>query len=176
VPIKKLEDFKGLRMRAPETPEFIALYKSYGAIPVPMAWAEVYSALQQGVVDGVGADWAGLLTSKLHEVTKYAIELSHVRIIGTLIVSEKWFKTLPDDVKMAIEQAGYESQQVARDHDTRHQAAGKKECIRVGMKVYTPPDVTPFRNAAKSIYPKFYKTVGKETIEWVQNVGQEVSY
>jgi tripartite ATP-independent transporter DctP family solute receptor len=173
-PVEKLEDFKGLRIRCGESPEFIGLYKAFGAIPVPMPWPETYSALQQGIVDGVDGDWGSCLAAHHYEVVKYGIEVNHVLITGALTVSEKWFKKLPDDIKMAIVQAAHESQPIVRKHDYIFQASCKKQMIAKGLKCFEPTDYTPFREAVRPMYPQFYDKVGKENIEWVQRVGMEI--
>jgi len=172
VPIKNMADFSGVKIRCMESPEPLALYKAYGAVPVPMAFPEVYAALQQGVVDGVDCEYAGCWMAKIQEVTKYVTELNHIFIFIVPTVSEKWFKNQPDDVKMAILQAGMESEKVCREFMTDSNMRARKRWEKYGTEIYEPEDIEKFRDIGKKIWPNFYERAGKENIDWVINVGK----
>lgn len=172
VPIKEMSEFAGVKIRCMESPEPLALYKAYGAVPVPMAFPEVYGALQQGVVDGVDCEYAGCWMAKIQEVTKYVTELNHIYIFIVPTVSEKWFKNQPEDVKMAILQAGIESQKVCRDFMNDSNMRARKRWEEYGVKIFKPEDIEKFRAVGKKIWPEFYERAGKENIDWVVNVGE----
>src|ERR1700737_1834972 len=77
-PIEKQEDLKGFKIRLPVAPYFIALFQRLGASPTPINFAEVYSALQTGVVDGQENPLVLIDTAKLYEVQKYCSMTNHI--------------------------------------------------------------------------------------------------
>ncbi len=104
--IKTPEDMKGLKIRTMQIPAHQELVRSLGASPTSVPWMEVYSALQTGVVDGANLPTVGSLQQNLHEVLKYITVDNHVYSLSFIIVSEKWFQSLPSDLQDAVEMAG----------------------------------------------------------------------
>jgi C4-dicarboxylate-binding protein DctP len=141
-----------------------------------MPFPEVYTALQQGVVDGVDCEYIGCWGAKITEVVKHIIELNHALIIGTVSVSKKWYDKLPGDIQMAIKQAAFESQAPVREYGAKVISDMKNRWKNYGTDIYEPADLSPYIKAGKSIYPQFYKKVGKENIEWVEKVAEQIEY
>lgn len=100
--IEKLEDFKGLKMRAPETPVYIDMFTALGANPTPIPYSEVYTAMQTGVVEGVEVAAEPMYTSKFHEVGKYIVRTNHIFSTMCPLINEKKFKSLPEDVQQIM--------------------------------------------------------------------------
>lgn len=84
-PLKSVEDFKGLRMRAASNPTQIAAWKSIGAAPMPLNWGEIYSSLQQGLIDGQESALSSIYIERFFEVQKY------VSLTGHIYTAEVWF-------------------------------------------------------------------------------------
>lgn len=163
-PITKPDDMKGLKIRTMESPEFLALYKAYGATAVPMPWPEVYTSLKQGVIDGVESVLSAALAQKHHEVVKYAAHIQEVFSVSPFAVSDKWFRSLPTDIQEAIVKAEQQVRQLHRDADLKLEDESVKQFEAAGVKV-TIPDKKPFQAIARTIYPQFYAQVGRENIE-----------
>jgi len=173
-PINKPEDYKGLKIRTMESPPFIALYKAMGAIPVPMAITEVYTALSQGTIDGIDGALTSQLEFKHIEVLKYAAVTDHVILLFPFSVAEKWWQGLPSDVRQAILTAELEARPVQRKADAEYNKQIEDEWIKRG-KVITHPDIMPFQRIAEGIYPQFYDKVGgKERIDMIRKIGEEM--
>jgi tripartite ATP-independent transporter DctP family solute receptor len=159
-PINKLEDIRGLKIRCMEAPVFIEMLKAWGAIPTPISWTEVYMALSQGVVDGQETVINAAMDQKHLEVTKY-IALTYDSItLRPLIISEKWWRSLPSDIQTVVGQATKEAtammrQKILEFEDQTIEMAQKKYKVTI-----TKPDLKPWREATKKIYPKFEKVVG----------------
>jgi tripartite ATP-independent transporter DctP family solute receptor len=100
------EDMAGLKIRTMEIPAHQEMVRSLGASPTAVPWMEVYSALQTGVVDGAELPTVGSLQQNLHEVLKYITIDNHVYSLSFIIVSEKWFQSLPADIQEAVLLAG----------------------------------------------------------------------
>jgi len=170
-PIMKPEDLKGMKIRTMESPEFLAMYRAYGAMPVPMPQTETYMALKQGVIDGADSPLGAVAPLKHNEVVKYAARIQHLFSISPLCVSEKWFGSLPPDIQEAIVKAEQQVRQLHREADIQQDDGGVKEFEAAGVKV-TFPDRKAFQVIGRSIYPQFYNQVGRENIEMILKTGE----
>jgi tripartite ATP-independent transporter DctP family solute receptor len=170
--VERPQDYDGLKIRTMESPPFIELYKAMGAIPVPMSITEVYTALQQGTIDGIDGSLPAQLEFKHIEVLDYAAVTDHVILLFPFTVSQDWWESLPDDVRQAIRTAEAEARELQRNADGAYNAKIEAEWEARG-KTVSHPDIEPFRAIAKEIYPQFYDKVGgKEIIEKVQALGE----
>lgn len=105
-PITSRADVAGLRIRTPGAPVWVAAGKALGGVPTPMAWSEIYSALQLGAIDAVEAQPAGAVGSRFYEVTKYLTKTEHIQLITGIVVGDTWWNRLsPEDQKIVAEAA-----------------------------------------------------------------------
>jgi tripartite ATP-independent transporter DctP family solute receptor len=165
--VQKLEDMQGLKWRVPNNPVFIEEYKSWGINPIPMAWSEVFSSLQTGVIHGGDNVLRNLVDFKLYEVEKYATVTKHMIEFVPIVVSEKFFQEQPKEIQEALTKAvnhawawGFFA--MAED-DERTKAYLREK----GMTI-DEPDVSAWKERAVKIWPKFYdKAGGKDVIDKV---------
>jgi tripartite ATP-independent transporter DctP family solute receptor len=154
--INSPEDLKGLKIRVPEAPISIANLEALGANVVTMSFNELYSALQQQVVDGQENAYPTISSSKLYEVQKYVAETNHMWGAYIIVGSEKWFSSLSDDQKKIVQEAAIEASKYQRQLFREEQEKNKQNLIDKGMKV-TTPDLEPFRALSSPVYEGFYK-------------------
>ena len=148
------EDFKGLKIRLMEAPIHMDTYAAMGASPTPIAYAEVYSALQLGVVDGCENALASIGEMKWYEVAKY---LSRVPVFSNacaLIMNlDKW-----NELSVVQQQAITESARIGLDLIDEGYLSNGEEALKVmeksGVIISTPPSLDPFIEATKSVYEK----------------------
>ncbi len=114
-PLRKVEDFKGLKMRIQSSKVLEAQMKALGANPQVMAFSEVYSALQQGVVDGTENPMSNLYTQKMHEVQKHLTLSDHGYLGYAVIVNKKFWEGLPADLRATLEKAMQDATAYERD-------------------------------------------------------------
>ncbi|MFW6028088.1 MAG: TRAP transporter substrate-binding protein [bacterium] len=172
-PIEKPEDYEGLKIRTMESPPFIEMYKAMGASPVPMSITEVYSALQQGTIDGIDGSLPAQLEFKHIEVLDYAAVTDHVVLLYPLTVSESWWQSLTDEQREAIKTAELEAREIQREADKEYNAGIEAEWVERG-KTITHPDIEAFQEVAKTIYPQFYDTIGgKEIVDRIDEIGKD---
>ncbi|MDR1932550.1 MAG: TRAP transporter substrate-binding protein [Spirochaetales bacterium] len=168
-PVTRLEDLQGLKIRV--TPSEIPLetFKAWGVEPIPMAWAEVFTGLQQRVIDGQENPYTTIPSSKFTEVQKYVTEIHYMMWTGPLLVSERFFQSLPDNLKAAMVAAGKESADWERQFNTTLTDDAKAAITKAGMILSgAPEDEAEWQRRAQSIWPRFYdKAGGKEWAEWV---------
>src|SRR5512146_1321207 len=113
-PIVKPEDLKGIKLRVPS-----GVWRADGAKPTPLAYGEVFAALQAGVMDGQENPFAQIWGGKFYEVQKYLSLTDHVYTPAYSIVSERFWKTLPPDVQQVLAKISVEVGDFARKEGAR---------------------------------------------------------
>ena len=108
-PINSLADMKGLKIRVPEAQNYVRAMQLLGASPTPVAWGELYTALETGVVAGFENKCEAAFNAKLHEQTKFAAYTGHIFCINPFLCSERWFSGLPRDIQQIMLDAARES-------------------------------------------------------------------
>ncbi|MCB2055835.1 MAG: DctP family TRAP transporter solute-binding subunit [Geminicoccaceae bacterium] len=137
-PIRTPADMVGLKMRTMNIPLHMEIVSNLGASPTPIAWAELYTSLQTGVVDGQENAIATFLIPKLEEVQDYMVLDGHVYSVNTLLLNEAWYQSLPDDLKAVVQQAGRIARTVNRGLTTSTEIMGLEYLKENGVEVYAP--------------------------------------
>jgi len=163
-PIEKPEDLKGIKIRTMENKIHLAAFRAFGASPTPMAWGEVYTALQQGTIDAEENPIAIIYTSKLFEVQKYLALTGHFYSPALLLMSMKAYNSLPEDTRKIVLDAAVECGTFERNLLRDDEAKQLEELKSKGMQV-TTPDKTPFQDAAAPVYKEFEAQFGKDMID-----------
>lgn len=108
-PVAALSDIQGKKFRVIPSPPRVGAYQDWGAVPRPMEFGEVYTALQQGTLDGMENPPDVIYKSKLHEVAKYYTITEHFAFASVVIVSKRWLDGLPKEQRDAVLKAGTET-------------------------------------------------------------------
>jgi len=173
-PLIKPEDAKGLKFRIMSSKVLEEQFKAVGAIPQVMPFSEVYSALQQGVIDGEENTNSNIYTKKFYEVQKYMTVSNHGYLGYLVVMSKRFWNSLPDDLKAAVKQAMKEATAKEREYaielDKSQFAKIKEYADKTGklkITVLTPQQKEEWKKVMEKIYPKFYdpKLIGKDLIE-----------
>jgi TRAP-type transport system periplasmic protein len=165
-PIERPEDLKGIKIRTMENKIHLASFKAFGASPTPMAWSEVYTALQQKTIDAEENPIAIIYYQKLFEVQKYLALTDHFYSPTPLLMSLKTFESLPEDVRKIMLAAAAECATYERNYLRDSEVKQIAELKAKGMQV-TIPDKKPFQDAAASVYKEFEAQFGKEMIDQI---------
>lgn len=163
-PIEKPEDLRGIKIRTMENKVHLSAFRAFGASPTPMAWSEVYTALQQKTIDAQENPIAIIYFQKIYEVQKYLALTDHFYSPTPLLMSLKAFNNLPKNIQKimldtAMECATFE-RNLLRDNEAKQLAEIKAK----GMQV-TLPNKKPFQDAVVPVYKEFESQFGKETID-----------
>lgn len=165
-PIEKPEDIQGLKIRTMENPIHLDAWKALGASPTPMAFAEVFTALQQGTIDGQENPLPIISTSRLYEVQKYVALTNHNYSPMVLVISKKVWDSFPDDIKATFNELAKSNAKVERQ-----MLKEADEKYIADMKAYgtiiTTPDTTAFREKVKPVYDKYSKEIGEDLIKQI---------
>ena len=139
-PIRTAKDLEGLKIRTMAHEGHIATIKALGGTPTPMPFAEVYTSLQTGVIDGHFNPVSAMVTFRIYEVQDYLSLTGHLYGAMYLMVNEKWFKSLPEEYQVALLISGIEASVAARGVNRIIEANGLKFLEANGMTIVTPSD------------------------------------
>ena len=164
-PVKAPADMAGLKIRVMSNKIYIETIKSLGASPTPMAFGELYSAMQQGTVDGQENPSAHIYTKRFFEVQKYASMTAHAYAPEPVLISMITWSKLSDAQKAIIQEAATEAVAWQRELSTKEdneywdkiKATGKIEVVEV--------DRAPFMEATQPVWKEFAGTVGQDNID-----------
>jgi len=160
-PVKNLADLKGLKIRVPKNAIMIETWQALGAEPIPMAWPETFTALQQKVVDGQDNPHITNFTMKFYEVQDYTSEVHYLFSLQPLVVGEKFFKSLPAEDQAMLTRAGIEAQQFNLLFSVTKSEAAKQNMIDKGVEYMEVEDEDQWSKLAmEKVWPKFYDSVG----------------
>jgi len=161
-PVRSPEDVEGVKYRTMQNPVFIEMFSSLGGSPIPMAWGEVFTAMQQGTVDGLEIPTSVVAANNFDEVTRYLSFTRHTYSAIHLLMSERTFEGLPEDVQQAVLDAG----EVAIARQREAIAAVEQEVVAAlvaaGMEINEIDDVGAFRARVAPVYEQFEGSIGSE--------------
>ena len=171
-PINKPEDLAGLKLRTPKGEWRVKMFQLYGANPTPMAFSDVFTALQTGVMDGQENPYTQIWSAKFQEVQKYLSITGHVYTPAYVLVSDSEFAKLPDDVQKTLTEVAQETQAFV------YETAAKMdddllEKLKAGGIAVNEADKDAFIKASQPVYDEFGSSVegGKELTEKVLSLG-----
>ena len=134
-PIQTVEDMKGLKIRTMSVPIHLEMFEAMGASPTPMNSSEVFSALQQGVVDGQENPCSNIYSNKYHEVQKYLTLDGHVFTFVTFVCSKEWFESLTEAEQTAVREGVDIATEYMSQACTAEDEAALEAMIAEGLQV-----------------------------------------
>lgn len=170
-PINTPEDLKGIKLRTPKGTWRVKMFQAYGANPTPMAFSEVFTALQTGVIDGQENPMAQIWSAKFQEVQKYLSLTGHVYTPGYLLTSKAQYDGWPDDVKSVLDACGASTQDFVYKTAAALDADLIGKVAEAGVEV-NEADKQAFIDASGAIYEEFGSSVdgGQELIDGIQSL------
>jgi tripartite ATP-independent transporter DctP family solute receptor len=159
-PTTTIEDFKGLRIRVPESEVRIETFRALGASPLPMAWSEVFTALQQGTIDGQENPLSVINSSSFYDVQKYLTISNHVYSPATLFINTSKWDLLSEDQQEIVMEAADAGKDLNRQLNEEQDAKMVKELEEKGMEVTVIDDIKPFQDATKSVWESVINNIG----------------
>ncbi|PTW44520.1 TRAP transporter substrate-binding protein [Rhodovulum kholense] len=169
-PIETMDDLAGLKIRTMQNPAHVDTFKAFGANPTPLAYTELYGALETGVVDGAEAANTNYYAKKFYEVSPDWAMIGWLELVAPVIMGEAAYQALPTDVQTALDEAGKEAGQFQRQTYRESDIARIKDLEAAGVTITHPDDAT-FRAAAAPIQAQYVTTdAQKELFELLQAV------
>jgi len=167
-PLRKPEDFRGLKMRIQSSKVLDSQMRALGAVPQVMAFSEVYQALQTGVVDGTENPPSNLYTQKMHEVQKYLTLSDHGYLGYAVIVNKKFWDGLPADIRKTLEGAMADATKYADDiarKENEDALAAVKKSGKTQFITLTPEEKKAWKKALVKVHQENESRVGKDLIQ-----------
>lgn len=168
--VKAPEDLKGLKMRTMENPVHIAAYKGFGIITTPMAFPEVFTALQQGTVDGQENPLSVIISAKFDQVQKHLTLTGHVYSPCIFLMNKASFDKLSAADKQAFIDAAKEGAKANRARVDEDDAKGVADLRSKGMTVIDNVDKAKFVSALAPVNAEFEKQFGKAALDKIRDV------
>lgn len=158
-PIHGPEDVRGLKIRVRENPIHVDSFNALGAQATPMSWGEVYSALEQGVIDGQENPIPVLTSHRIYEVQKYGALTGHFYSPAVVLINDRLFQRMDPELQEILREAAQEFSRRERAIARAMEAAQVAELEALGM-VFTRPEKEPFQRAMAPVYDKYRARFG----------------
>lgn len=169
-PVYTPEDLKGLKIRVPTYGMFVPGYKALGANPTPINYAEVYMALQQGVVDGMENPVGLIRGMKFYEVAKYLTTIPVINAVNVLTVNKQSFDKLPPEYQKILVEAGPESSKYLEELMTKEMTENLTFFQEKGVNVLKPKDIDAWSAKLKGFPEKYGELWGQPDLYYeIQN-------
>lgn len=149
-PIETPEDLAGLKIRTMENPLHLDAFRAFGANPLPMAYGELYTALEQGVIDGAEAAATNYVSRRFHEVAPYWAEVGWMHLVAPFVMNEAFFASLPVADRGAVEAAAAAAVAYERAEYRRQEEAATRALRAAGVRI-TRPDRARLRALAAGV-------------------------
>jgi tripartite ATP-independent transporter DctP family solute receptor len=159
--VNNLPELKGLKLRVPELKVWVNFWKALGANPTPMAYAEQYSALSTGVIDGLEADFFSINGFKWYEQAKFLALTYHWFLPKAVRVNAKWLDSLPPDLQKLVRDSAKEVFAEQRKINRANTSKALDQLKAQGVKVVQPPDMAEWQSVTAFLYVDYAKQFPK---------------
>ena len=166
--MRKPADLKGLSFRIQPSDVLRSQFQAWGGKATPMAFSEVYNALQQGVINGQENTYSNTTSQKMHTVQSNLTETNHGYLAYVLVVNNKWFTALPADLQKVVQDSADEATAFNRQIADEVNVAAKAEIVKTGKTkiiVPTAAERQAFKDAVvPSVWNQYESLIGKDLI------------
>ncbi|MCI8995171.1 MAG: TRAP transporter substrate-binding protein [Lachnospiraceae bacterium] len=171
--IETLEDVKGLKIRVPDIPLYVSTFEAMGCQTTIVAYSEIYTALQTGVVNALENSHNTVYTSALYEQTKYIAQTNHIFCDCSIMANEAKLNSIDPEAKAIVLEAAKEAAYRHRQRVIDSTEEYKQLLLGEGME-YTEVEVEPFREACVGVWEEYENSIegGAELIDYVQSLAK----
>ncbi|WP_094546120.1 TRAP transporter substrate-binding protein [Petroclostridium xylanilyticum] len=172
--IKKFEDLKGMRLRVPNIPFYIEFAKGVGANPIAMAFSELFTGLEQKVVDGQENPYATIKANKFYEVQPYILDSRHIFTVHGWYINEKFYQSLPEKYQKIVADSAKEAIEYCYEISIKAEEEAIQFLKDKGIKIHFPDETfkEKLKESQKDVREFFYKQYpgSKELAEKIEKV------
>ncbi|CAO3361174.1 TRAP transporter substrate-binding protein [Azospirillum melinis] len=169
-PITKLEDMGGIKLRVMQNPVYIDMFNRFGANAVPLAFSELFTAMETGTVDGQENPVTTIQSSKFYEVQKYLTISRHVYSPWIMLASKRWYDGLSADEKKILNEAAVASRDFERKDSREASAQSMAYLKEKGMQIneLSPAELERMREMVKPAFDKYAADGGADVLKDLQ--------
>lgn len=167
-PVTKPEDLQGVKVRIQPSDVIKSQFEAWGAEPTPMAFAEVYNALQQGVIDGQENTYSNIFSQKFHTVQSNMTESNHHYLGYVLVINNEFYEGLPDDLRQVVDEAADEASAYNREIAQEKNDEDKQKILETDIEFteLTPEQRQAFKDVVvPQVWDEYEDVIGKEIID-----------
>lgn len=170
--IKTPDDLKGLKMRVQQNPMHIKIMENFGCSTATISFSELFTSLQQGVVDGQENPIETIYNSQYYQVQKYMTITNHLSNVGVVACSQKWYDSQDEEVQKAIDKAAKDAQEYSiKDLNKNEKKIVKKLSKKMTVTELSDKQMKAFEDKSKEIWPDLMKEVGEDYCKKVLDAG-----
>jgi tripartite ATP-independent transporter DctP family solute receptor len=167
-PLHSAADLEGLKIRTMENPLHLAAFKAFGANPLPMAYGELYTALEQKVIDGAEAAHTNYFSKKFYEAAPYWAQVGWIHLVEYVVMSRYFYERLPEEYRSIIDEAALRMIAHERMGYRTNDEITLQKLVAAGVQL-TYPDKDRFLEASQEVYKEWAEKVGgMELIERIR--------
>ena len=171
-PVNEMADLKGQIIRIPQGDIYTKTWEALGTNGTPLAWNELFAALQTGVVDGEEAPLANFASSGFGEVCKYFAYINYAYDPLMFTVSDAFWNQMSEAQQAAVQQAAYEARDLCRELNSEAEANYEAELVEKWGMEFTHPDLAEFKAAVQPIYSEWEY---QDTLAAIQSAQAKIS-
>jgi TRAP-type transport system periplasmic protein len=164
-PIRVPEDFEGMRFRVQPSDLFVDAFAALGASPTPMAWGEVFTAVQQGTVDGLEIPLTVMASNNYDEVTRYLSLTGHAYNALALLVSQRFMDRLSDEEQEVVRQAAAQAIERQREKNAQNESGTLDTLVERGMEMNEVDDPAAFQDKLVPVYDRYRDAIGADLVD-----------
>ena len=166
-PVKNAGDVSGIKWRVMPNPVYIEMFRSLGGNAVPMPWGEVFTAIQQGTIDGLEIPLAVIYNNGFYEVAKYCSLTNHTYSALGVLISKRKFDKLTPEQQDAVRKAARKAIDRERIQNRKNVQEIVAKLEAKGMKVNEVADFKPLQEKVTRVYDKFRPNIGDDIFNQV---------
>lgn len=176
-PVTAPDGIKGVKIRVPGNPIFVDTWNKVGAIPTPISFAEIFSSLQAGAIDGGVATTPLIYAKRFYEVAKYISIINFSFESVGMIANDAFLKSLSDEEQDIVKEAAIEGMKVQRAAALAENDLYLSKMTEDGARIYVPTDdeLNQFKQIAQPVYDTFKEKIGTSLVESVENEVNKLS-
>lgn len=163
-PADNLDALKGLKIRVPGSPVYLGTVQAMGALPTPIAFGELYSALQQGIVDGAENTASAYFTYRFYEVAPNWIATNHSLMPGVYLMSARFWEKLPEDLQVIVQDAAKRAALFHREKEWAAAQSSLEQAKAKGASLHVLKDVDKLVVEVHKLYPQFSQSIGEDLV------------
>lgn len=173
-PIKTPDDLEDLRIRVPESPEYVRTFEALGANPTTISFSELFTALQQGVIDAQENPYGNIWDANLYEVQDYLSVTQHVYAGNGVVINKDRFESFDEEVQQWVLEAAAEAGNLQRQYVADQEDELRANLEEEGMQINEVDDKNAFIEKAETAYEEqFYDDYGRDLIERIREVARD---
>lgn len=154
-PVTTIADLEGMKMRVPSSPIYVELMETFGASATPIAFGELYSALQTGVVDGAEQPYSGYYANSFHEIAKYYVKTGHQISPNMILMSEITYEAMSEEDQNLIKEAFAESKEYFRELSERSDEEIIAKLLEQDVQILEVDDMSEWQEKAAPLHEKY---------------------